>query len=202
MSDYAFFLKDPGCWGKSYQSLWGCHDICPLLQWFQITQVTQSELTSLTCLKAWGDAKRFHGDIAFLLVLPKEGVAGERVYRLTMVWVHPYQARVSTIGGAAMQLTQLASAGPNWPYAQVQHNGDAHHVPLPEEGHLSVMAEESTSNVPYRRICQLEVHQLLSSGFQVVYPEGLNGCQVLVITTLPESLSYGLTMLEGKSTFL
>ena len=75
-------------------------------------------------------------------------------------------------------------------------------MPLPTEGHLSVMAEESTSNVPYGRICQLEVFQLLTSSSWVVYPEELNGYQVLVITTLPESLSNGMTLLEGESTFL
>ena len=36
----------------------------------------------------------------------------------------------------------------------------------------------------------------------MVYPEGLDGCQVLVIMTLPESLSNGVTMLKGESTFL
>ena len=71
-------------------------------------------------------------------------------------------------------------------------------VPLPKEGHLSVMGEEHTSHVPYRRIQQLEVNQLLRSGSKVVYLEGLNGCQASVITTLPESLSNGVTMLEGK----
>ena len=119
-----------------------------------------------------------------------------------MVWVHPYQARVSTIGGTAKQLAQLASTGPNQPYTLVWLNGDAYHVPLPKEGHLSVMAEEHTSHVPYGRIWQLEVYQLLSSGSQVVYPEGLNGCQIPVIMTLPESLSNGMTMLKGKSAFL
>ena len=202
MSDYTFFLKDPGHWGKSYQSLWGHHDICPLLQWFHDAQVTQSDLTSLTHLTVWGDDERFCSNVAFLLVLPKEGIAEERVYRLAMVWVHPYQARVSTLGVAAKQLTQLASTGPNCPYTFMQLNGDACHVPLPKEGHLSDLAEECTSHVPCRRIQQLEVCQLLSSGSQVVYPEGLNGCQVLVITTLPESLSQGMTLLRGKSTFL
>ena len=62
--------------------------------------------------------------------------------------------------------------------------------------------EGSTSNIPCGRICQLAVCQLLSSGSQVVYPEGLNRCQIPVITSLPESLSKGITMLEGKSTFL
>ena len=110
MSDYTFFLKDPGCWGKSYQSLHG--DVMIFVHFysrFHITQVTQSDLTSLTHLKAWGDDERFHSDVTFLLVLPKEGIAGERVYRLAMVWVHPYQARVSTLGAAT------ASSSPSWP---------------------------------------------------------------------------------------
>ena len=118
-----------------------------------------------------------------------------------MVWVHPYQARVSTLGTAAKQLTQLGSTGANWPYALVQLNGNACHVPLPKKGHLSVLAEEGTSHVPCRRIQQLEVPQLLSSGFQVVCPEGLNGCQVPMMT-LPESLSQAMTLLRSKSTFL
>ena len=68
--------------------------------------------------------------------------------KLAMVWVHPYQARVSTLGTTAKQFAQLGSTRPNWPYALVQLNGDAHHVPLPKEGHLSVLAEEHTSLVP------------------------------------------------------
>ena len=192
MSDYTFFSKDPGNWGKSYQSLWGCHNICLLLQWFYVAQVTQSDLTSLTLLKAWVDNERFCSDVAFLLVLPKGGIVGERVYGLTMVWVHPYQARVSTLGIATKQFTQLASTGPNWPYVLMQLNGDACHGSLPKEGHLSVLAEEGTSHVPCGRIQQLEVCQLLSSGSQVVYLERLNGCQMLVIMTLPESLSQGV----------
>ena len=76
MSNYAFFSKDPGSWGKSYQSLWGCHDICLLLEWFHIAHMTHSELASLTCLKVWSDPKKFCSDVVFLLVLPKEGAAG------------------------------------------------------------------------------------------------------------------------------
>ena len=95
------------------------------------------------------------------------------MYGLAMVWLHPYQARVSMIDDMGKQLTQLTSTGPNWPYALVWLNGDANHVPLPTEGHLSVMMEGNTNNVPCGKIHQLEVHLLLSSGFQVVYPEGL-----------------------------
>ena len=164
--------------------------------------MTQLELSSLTHLKVLGDPQKFCSDVTFLLVLPKEGAAGERVYRLTMVWVHPYKARVSTIDDAVKQLIQLASTGPDWPYALVQFNGDACHVVLPTEGHLSVMMEGNTSNVLYGKIHQLDVHQLLGSGSQVVYPEGLNGCQVPVVMTLPESLSNGVTMLKDESIFL
>ena len=77
ISNYAFFSKDPGSWGKSCQSLWGCHNICPLLEQFHVTHMTQSELASLTHLKAWGEPKKFCSNVAFLLVLPKEGVVGE-----------------------------------------------------------------------------------------------------------------------------
>ena len=95
------------------------------------------ELSSITHLLVWGDLERFHSNVAFLLILPKEGIAGERVYGLVMVWVHPYQVRVSTVEDVAKKLILLASTRPNWPYSFMQFNGDAHHVPLPKEGHLS-----------------------------------------------------------------
>ena len=156
----------------------------------------------LYSLKVWGDPKTFCSDVVFLLVLPKEAAVGERVYGLAMVWVYPYQARVSTIDNVARQLAQLSSTGLNWPYVLVWLNSDAHHFPFPTEGHLSVMKEGNASNVPCRKICILEVHQLLSSGSQVVYLEGLSGFQVPVIMSLPESLSNSMTMLKGESTFL
>ena len=75
-------------------------------------------------------------------------------------------------------------------------------MPLPNEGHLSAMMEGMPSNIPCGRIHQLKVHQLLHSEARVVYPEGLNRCLVPVITTLPESLSQGMTLLNDKSTLL
>ena len=71
--------------------------------------MTQSELASLTHQKAWGNSEKFCSNITFLLVLPKGGAVEERVYSLTKMWVHPYQARVSTINEAVKQLTQLAT---------------------------------------------------------------------------------------------
>ena len=112
MSDYEFFSKGPSWLGEAFQSLWGHHNICPLLNQFHITSITHLELSSLTSIKAWGDAEKFHSDITFLLVLTKEGAVGNRVYGLAMIWVNPYQARVSTVEEAVKQLTTLGLTGP------------------------------------------------------------------------------------------
>ena len=64
---------------------------------FHIAHITQTELASLTHLKTWDDVDKFCSNVTFLLVLPKEVAAEERVYGLAMMWVHPYQARTSTI---------------------------------------------------------------------------------------------------------
>ena len=154
--------------GEAFQSLWGHHNICPLLNQFHVASVTHLELSSLTSLKAWEDAEKFHSDVAFLLVLTKEGAVGDRIYSLSMIWVNPYQARVSTMEEAVKQLTALVYTGPDWPYALVWLNGDACHTPLPREGHLNILVEGGTSSATYGRVSQLEVHQLLSSGSQVI----------------------------------
>ena len=122
--------------GGSYQSLWGHHNICPLLEWFHVTSMTQSELSSLTSLKAWGNPEKFRSNVTFLLILTEGCTVGDRVYGLSTMWVHPYQARVSTMEEAVKQLTPLISTGPDWPYTLVQLKGDACHAPLPMEGHL------------------------------------------------------------------
>ena len=202
MSDYAFFSKDPNQWEEAYQSLWGHHDICPTLEWFHVTSITQSELSSFTSLKAWGNPEKFRSHIAFLLILTEECTVGDRVYGLSMMWVHPYQARVSTVEESVKQLTPLISTGHNCPYALVWLNGDAHHVPLPRAGHLSILVEGSTSSVACRRISQLEVCQLLSSGSQAIYLAGFNGCEVSVITSLSKLLAKGTTMLGGEPIYL
>ena len=80
MSDYAFFSKDPSQWGEAFQSLWGHHDICPILERFHVASITQSELSFLTSLKVWGDPEKFRSDVTFLLILTKECTAGDSVW--------------------------------------------------------------------------------------------------------------------------
>ena len=127
---------------------------------------------------------------------------GDRVYSLSMVWVNPYQAQVSTMEEAVKQLTAQVSPGPDFPYTLVHLNGDACYVPLPREGHLSILVEGGTSSATSRRLSQLEVCQLPSLGSQVIYPAGLNGCEVPVIASPPKLMAKGANLLGGEPIYL
>ena len=96
-------------------------------------------------------------------------------FGFTVLWVHPYQGQVSTLAKVAKKLALLTTSNKNWAHAFVQFNEDAQHVPLPKEGHLITMIEGTPSRNMCGHLCQLEVHQILQSEGQVVYPEGLNG---------------------------
>ena len=180
--------------GEAFLSFWGHLDICPLLCQFHVTSITQSELSSLTSL----NAEESCSDITFLLVSTKEGAAGDRTYGLSMVWVNPHQARVPTVEEAVKQLTTLVSSGPNWPYTLVWLNGDTCHVPLPREGHLGILSEGDAC----RRVSQLEVCQLLHLDLQVIYPAGLNSCEIPLVTPLSKSLANGINLPGGEPIYL
>ena len=107
MSDFEFFSKDPSQWGDTYASIWGCLDICPPLDKFHLASITYPELSSLTSLRAWGDAEKFHSDMAYLLISAEDEAMSGRVYGLSTMWVNPFQARVSTVEEAVRQLTIL-----------------------------------------------------------------------------------------------
>ena len=124
------------------------------------------------------------------------------MYSLSRVWVNPYQARVPTVEEAVKQLTALVSNGPDCPYVLVWLNGHTHHAPLPREGYLSILPEGGTSSAACRRVSQLEVCQLLSSDLQAIYLVGLNGHQIPLITSLPESLASGSNLPGGKPIYL
>ena len=75
-------------------------------------------------------------------------------------------------------------------------------MPLPKEGHLSILPEGGTSNAACKRVSQLEVCQLLILGLQVFYLVGLNRCEIPLITSLPESLVNGANLPGGKPIYL
>ena len=105
ITDYAFFSLGSDRWGKDLAPLWGCLTICPPLQQFHLPSITQSELSSLTSLKAWGEKQKVHQDIASLLVLAEEEATGDRRYGLLTIWVNPCQARVCSMEEAVRELT-------------------------------------------------------------------------------------------------
>ena len=143
--------------GGSIQSIWGCHDICPLLRSFLAASITQLELSSLTSLRAWGDPEKSKSQVAFLLTLTGGCTERDRVFGLSMMWVNPYQAKAPTIEEVVKSLTPLPFTGPDCPYTLVWLNRDTCHVPLPKEGHLSIQVMGGTSNAACRRISQLQV---------------------------------------------
>ena len=64
------------------------------------------------------------------------------------------------------------------------------------------MVEGCTSSTTCGRISQLKIHQLLSSGSQVISLVGLNGCEVPVIVSPPESLAKGANLFRGEPIYL
>ena len=152
--------------------------------------------------KGLGDTEKFCSDISFLLISTEEEAIGDRIYGLSTVWVNPYQARIPTVEEAVVELTTLASSGPDWSYTLVQFNGDTYHAPLPREGHLGTLPEGGTKSIAYRRISQLEVCQLLSSGWQVIYLVGLNGHEIPLTTPLPKAFANSTSLTGGKAVYL
>ena len=126
-----FSPQDPAWWGDALQSIWGHHDICPLLGSFHTTSITQSELSSLISLKAWGEAERFKSEVAFLLILTKGPIERDKVFGLTRILVHPYQVRVPSMGEAVKLLTPLPSTGSECPMPWYSSMGTLamHHSP-------------------------------------------------------------------------
>ena len=202
MTDYAFFSQGSDRWGKDLAPLWGCLTICPPLQQFHISSITQLGLSSLTSLKACGEKQKVCHDITFQLVLGEEEVTGDRRYGLSTIWVNPCEARVCSIEEAVGEVTAWVSSGPDWPYALVQLNEDTCYAPLPKEGHLGILHQGGADMTACSRISQMEVCQLLVSGLQVTYLVGLNGHKDPIITSLPKSLANGISLTGVKSVYL
>ena len=74
MSGYAHFSRDASLWEQSTQVMWVSHDLCPSLSQFQVREVTQSELLSLSQAGAWGNTEKPKCDMAFLLVIPDKTI--------------------------------------------------------------------------------------------------------------------------------
>ena len=101
MRNYTFLSKDPSQWDESCQSLWGCHNIYPLLKQFHITQVTQPGAFFPHWLMGMGWLWKILQWYDISVGIAQREFAGERMYGLAVVVVHPCQARVPTLDDVA-----------------------------------------------------------------------------------------------------
>ena len=76
------------------------------------------------------------------------------------------------------------------------------HVPLPKGKCLGILPQGKVEETSCGQISQLNVCQLLSASPQVVYPSGLNRHDEPIITTLPEPLSSGTSIIASKHSYL
>ena len=103
---------------------------------------------------------------------------------------------------AVEKLTAYTSSGANWPYALAQLWKDPHHAPLPKNKHLGILPQGKVQETFCGWISQLEVHQLLAISPQVIYSIGLNRHDEPIITTLPELLDSGISLIASKHIYL
>ena len=184
MTEFALFASKEGRWDKNIMALWGNLNICPCLNYLELTYHTLGELLSISCLKIWGDIQEPCNNMAYLLVCTGDALGAEN-YGLVLVWISPHQVQASTMEEAVGTLSACISSRPDWPYVLAQLYEGSYHTPLPKGKHLGILPQGKVEESPYGWISQLEVCQLLSTRPQVIYPVGLNrGDQPVTINLL------------------
>ena len=201
MTEYAFFARKAERWGKDMMSQWGSLNICPCLNYLELLCHSCGELLSISSLKIWGDIQEPSNDIAYLLVCTGDAFEAQN-YRVSLVWISPYQVWVSTMEEVIGTLSAYISSRPDWPCALVQLYEGFSHIPLPKDKHLGILSQWKAEESPYGWISQLEVYQLLSTGPPVIYPVGLNGNNELVMTTLSELLHSSASITTNKHLYM
>ena len=160
-------------WKRDLASLWGNFHVCPHLDHFELPCHSPAELISISSFRVWGNIQEPCHHIAYLLV-HTGNTTEDRQYGVSLVWVSPNQTRTSTIEEAVEMLAACPSSGTNWPYALAQLYEGSHHAPLPKDKHLGILPQGKAEETFCGWVSQLDVHQLLSTSSQVVYPTGLN----------------------------
>ena len=201
MTEFNFFTDRADRWTKNLSTLWGNINICPCLNCLELPCNSPAKLISVSSFKVWGNIQSLRRDTAYLLV-HLGNTTEERQYGMSLVWVNPHQTRTSTMEEAVEKLAACPSSRSDWPYILAQLYEGSSHVPLPKGKHLGILPQGKVERTPCGQISQLEVHQLLSAGPQVVYPTGLNGHREPVITTLPEPLSSSMSVITSKHPYL
>ena len=121
---------------------------------------------------------------------------------MSLVWISPNQVWAPTMEEAVGTLSTYISSRPDWPYALMQLYEGSSHTLLPKDKHLGILPQGRAEGSPYGYISQLEVHQLLSTGPQAIYPVGLNRTNEPVTTTLPEQLHGGASIITYEHPYM
>ena len=53
-NDYAYVAGDVSRWEDATKAIWGSHNICPLLTQFQVMEMAQSGLSTISWAEVWG----------------------------------------------------------------------------------------------------------------------------------------------------
>ena len=201
MTEYAFFAEKADRWEKDMASLWGNLNICPHLYKLELPCHFQAELFYICSLKVWGNAQKPCCDIAYLLVW-LDNARKDRQYGISLVWVNPNQVRAANMEEAVKKLTACPSSRTDWPYTLAQLFEGPCHAPFPKDKHLGILTQGKVEETACGWISQLKVCQLLATGPQVIYPIGLNGHDESIITTLPELLDSGISLIASEHIYL
>ena len=181
--------------------LWGSLNICPHLNHLELPHHSSEELHAICKLKVWGNIQEPPSDIAYLLVWTRDTLESQD-YGMSLVWISPNQVWVPTMEEAVGTLSDYISSRPDWPYALMQLYEGFSHTLLPKDKHLGILLQGKVEGSPYGQISQLEVCQLLSARPQVIYPVGLNRTDEPVITTLPEQLHSGASVITYEHPYM
>ena len=201
MTEFDFFSNRAERWTKDLSTLLGNINICPHLNCLELPCHSPAELISVSGFKVWGDIQNPHCDMAYLLV--HVGDTEEEIqYGVSQVWVSPHQARDLTMEEAVEKLATCTSNGNDLPYILAQLYEGSDHAPLPKGKHLGILSQGEAEETSSGWISQLNICQLLSASPQVIYPSALNGHGKPIITTLPEPLSSGKSIIANEHSYL
>ena len=201
MTEFAFFLNRAERWKRDLATLCENFDVCPHLNCLELPSHSPAELISVSSFKIWGNTLEPYQDLAYLLVYLGDTMESQQ-YGVSLVWVNPNHTRTFTMEEAVEKLATCPSSGTHWPYTLAQLYKGSGHVPLPKGKHFGILPQGKAEETSCGQISQLDIHQLLSTSPQGVYPSGLNGHDEPIVTTLPELLSSGRSVITSKHPYL
>ena len=174
MSEFSLLCADATLWDPTTRATWGSLDFCPMITWFQVCTITQTQLATLSQAGAWGEVEKPWWDMAFLMIVPSTNAGGwPSLWSSHHVGTSPSRPLMHSDGGTP----ETDAAGGQWPrLAMCICSHECHHVTCApsDKGQISALVDVVWSINACRWLHQLQVLKLLQHGDSVVFPEGLN----------------------------